>query len=180
MNKIVAIEVDPMEKWMNDPRITITVDSLSKYEDFLWEEKNSLYFARAEGGRCAHLYKKGDKQEQGFGGQHYHLNMVDGTQRVLKGPWSSNSTASNSMGFSLCEDVIIKDQSSKYSCGVAGSWGIPELREALKRFKSEWEIYGDGPDFIAKRIGEPPKRELNKKKYNSPDLDNDQNTIVGF
>ena len=73
-----------------------------------YTERNGMYFAEdARSGRVSYFYWDGKPNGRGFGGAKYELTMVDGSTRVLEGPWSSNSCAMNKEGFKPSMEVTI-------------------------------------------------------------------------
>jgi hypothetical protein len=69
-------------------------------DEYLFERRGPLWFAKHPTGLVRFYSHPGDgKDHGGYGGSEFCLHMTDGSTQVLKGPWSSNSSAMNAAGF---------------------------------------------------------------------------------
>ena len=109
--------VDWVKGFNNDPRLEVLVDKMPNHNDLRYECKEGLYFAEADG-YVSFMYHSGNpEQQQGYGGRHFKLTMKDGSEVVLKGPWSSRASVANSLGFTPSADVSITDDEEAWKRG---------------------------------------------------------------
>lgn len=94
---IIGAKIDLCLNWDTDPQIEIEVDQIQSLEAhcFRYEERCGVYRAEDTEGFGSFFYWKGPDNNGGFGGRHIPIIMQDGSEVVLKGPWSSNSEAVN-------------------------------------------------------------------------------------
>jgi hypothetical protein len=96
---ILKAHVDWHEGWANFPSIALAVDSLPKMDDLRYEERAGIYYAERDGYVSFFYWTE---PGEGYGGRTFVLKMVDGSERSLQGPWSSNPGHVNSVGFGPC------------------------------------------------------------------------------
>lgn len=157
--RIVKAEVEWHHGYAN---LIIHVEDQPSADDFEFEERNGLFYAECNGMVRFYAYKKpGD----GFGGHTFNIRMKDGTERALKGPWSSHAGAMNRFGFGPCVDVVLV---GKYR--TFGAVTLEVAQEAAKlagvTLKCT-EPYGPGDD-ITWEIAEPKpegERKVNETCY---------------
>jgi hypothetical protein len=90
MPKILDFKVNWNENWDNAPSFVVVVDKSDN--NFIFEEKDGIFLA-VDGDFASFFFYK--KPGQGYGGREFVLKMKDGNERILVGPWSSNSDAVN-------------------------------------------------------------------------------------
>lgn len=130
-----------------EKRIQITVEG---DPSFVYRKIN----LEAEAGATAYLGVDGPfarffvhvhRNETGFGGDTFRLRMEDGTESVIKGPWSSAASTMNDL-FELEDPLVEVSDVTKYRGGVVAhvrKSALDELGIALKLFS-----YGHrGPEF---------------------------------
>jgi len=85
-----------MEAWANAPGLHLELDGpLPPYNDHVWHlYPNGIYVALDEESRLGHFLHY-EKPGDGFGGQVFRLEMDDGTEAKLKGPWHCCTAAVN-------------------------------------------------------------------------------------
>lgn len=103
---IMDAKVEWHKGFSNSPDLKILVDKMPDNDSFRFQEKNCIYYAENEGLVRFYYYRR---PGEGFGGREFKLTMEDGSEKVLKGPWSSNSGAVNSIGFGPCQEISITD-----------------------------------------------------------------------
>lgn len=114
-------------------------------DDFFYNEywdKKTLRFAQrgecfyAENRETGHVsffaHSGSDRNEGGFGGSEYEITMLDGTKKVLRGPWSSRAGAMNMKGFGPCVDVSLRGGIPNY--GLAGHVTLGFWLACVKKF----------------------------------------------
>lgn len=160
--KVRNIMVDWMEGYLNDPDIKVIVDRIPEIEEMVFERRGTLYFAHEDGYVNFYSYNHpGD----GYGGRKFTLNMKDGTQSILKGPWSSNSASMNNAGFPPSAEVSITDKEQTWVEGhtfYAGAMTVEKLNMAFKKFLPSVELRPVTEDGMPK--WEVRKDNLNKKE----------------
>lgn len=70
--------------------------------------------------------------DQGYGGRHFKLQMVNGETHILRGPWSSNSSAMRIAGFPICVEVSYTDDPEAWKRGYTFFAGAVS-REAMRQ-----------------------------------------------
>lgn len=130
--KILDADIDWMERCGNDPRIKILVDRMPRLEELTYQQKGSLYFGELDGYVSFFFYQQPD---EGYGGRHFDINMMDGSQKTLIGPWSSCSSVMNDAGFTPCTEVSITDDPEVWKRGhtfFAAAATVEILEPAMK------------------------------------------------
>jgi hypothetical protein len=133
--KVLNAKVDWNLRWANSPSLYLLVDKIP--DDLEYEQRGDLYFAEKEGFVNFFYYNRPD---QGYGGRKFHLKMKDGSEKVLIGPWSSNSSAMNAGGFPLCMECTITDNLKVWEKGYtfyAGAVLVEVAEKALEKFVPE-------------------------------------------
>lgn len=113
------VEIDWADGWANDPRVNVKANREPKAEEFLYEHKESYYFARVG---CVCRFVHYVRPGSGFGGRTFHLTMKDGSIESLYGPWSGNSLGARRAGF----------PATKEASGAGGAITIEALVPLLK------------------------------------------------
>lgn len=133
--RVLNAKVDWMLKWANSPDLYLFVDHIP--DELEYEQKGCFYFAEKEGFVNFFYYARPD---QGYAGRKFHLKMKDGSEKVLIGPWSSNSSSMNAAGFPLCKEVTITDKQDVWERGYtfyAGAVLLEIAEKALEEFVPE-------------------------------------------
>lgn len=104
--------------------LLITVDSVPDLGEFIFRAIDmgrgcTLYVGELPNSILTVQYFHDPSNETGFCGGKFVLNMKDGTQVTIKGPWSSNCSTLNKYCPELasCNVILYED---KYACGFAG------------------------------------------------------------
>jgi len=171
--KALKLRVDWMFGWMNSARIQLLVDRLPPYQDLRWhnyplhtnhtdENKNGhgLYLAR-HGGYVNMLSYRGPSE--GYGGRHFHLQMDDGTERTLIGPWSGNSGFCNSYysapgeEYGHITECRITEETHVWKEGFtfySGHVEVPWLREAMATLRPDLQLVEEWVEMESQMSGE--------------------------
>jgi hypothetical protein len=103
-----------MEGYANDPTLEILVDKMPDRSDLRYKKEGILYYAELDGYVSFFCYRG---PGEGFGGRGFEITMEDGSQELLKGPFSSRAGVMNAAGFGPCVDVSITDNPESYERG---------------------------------------------------------------
>jgi len=112
-----------MEGWHNATGIHLLMDenempaiSDLRYEETKVNATTGVVFAEKDGFVDYFCY---NSDKNGYGGRTFNLKMKDGTEKSLKGPWSSRAGVMNAKGFTPCVDVTIEVSRYRlYACAV--------------------------------------------------------------
>ena len=118
--QIIDLKINWWAGYGNGPSVAILVDKIPPREELHYEHKPPGIYYAEEGGYVSFFYKSDklfSKQEDGFAGRHFPLKMKGGTEKVLKGPWSSNSGSVNAYGFGPCTEVSITEEKQTFESG---------------------------------------------------------------
>jgi hypothetical protein len=134
MAKIIDVDVDMMEQFnAASPQIIVLFDK-DDFFDIKYQERENVYLGILEDRASFYYY---EKPGSGFGGRRIEVEMVDGSKRVLIGPWSGNSDSVNHffpefgiIEITSCENKKNWDEGDRYGCG--GAVLIAPLAKKLK------------------------------------------------
>lgn len=162
--KILNVKIDPVLDFDNISYFKILVDKIP--EDMVYECKDNHYFAENDGYVEFFYYVR---PGEGYGGRHFTLNMKDGTQKVLKGPWSSNSKSMSDAGFPETVNVSITDKQKVWERGytfLSGHITFDLFKQAAEEFNFDyaWDKYGF--------INAIPKCECGERSFQKYRIDN--------
>ena len=146
--KILKARIEWMLKYANAPNIRLLVDKLPDHKDLRYERRGNLYFAEKDGYADFYSYSRPD---EGFGGREFRLTMVDGSEAVLKGPWSSRAAVMNGAGFPPTIPVSITDDPAVWERGFTfygAHVTVDFVMPVLKKNRMHLELRG--------RHGDPP------------------------
>ena len=159
-----------MEGWHNgtDIHLLMDKDEMPSQKDLMYEEiklgeHDGVVFAEKDG-YVNYLFYNSDTK--GYGGRTFTLKMKDGTEKSLKGPWSSRAGVMNSKGFTPCVDVTIEvSRHCLYSCAVT----LAFLNENLHKltFKNPFE-FGKGVEPVSF----PEDSKIVMGAFHNPPLNN--------
>ena len=141
----VSCSVEWYEKYANSARLEIGVDSIPDSNRLRYEQKGVLYFAELEGYVSFYSYTApGD----GYAGRAFPITMKDGTEKTLKGPWSSRAGVMSPV-FRPVLDVVLQPEDNPYpNIRYGGHVALEFALEAIKLCEEsielvvEWE-YGE-------------------------------------
>jgi hypothetical protein len=139
--KILAAKVEWFNGCANSPQFKLLVDKIPSYEERIYDEKRvdagTLYFAEQDG--FVDFMYHTPRNENGYGGRKWTIKVrkSDGNieERVVKGPWSSNSPAMNGAGFHPSVECTITDEPDVWKRGFtfyAGHVTYELAQEAAK------------------------------------------------
>lgn len=135
--------INLMLNWGNFPQVEVLFDKIPPYDPstLRFEERNGVYRAEEADGTVHFFHWIGPHNEGGFGSRQFPVIMVDGEERVLKGPWSSNADSVN-MVFSdrePCVEITFMEESNwinahgeKHYSRIAGAMTIKRLCEIFE------------------------------------------------
>lgn len=87
--------IDWHDEFSNPPTLHVVIDAFPDEDQLVYDRRDGLWFAELDGYARFYSHGGGEKNEGGFAGRSYTLTMRDGTQQVLRGPWSSRSSVMN-------------------------------------------------------------------------------------
>lgn len=183
--KILKGRVNWVDGYANDPRLEVLVDKMPDSKDLRYEERSGLYYAEFSGYASFYYYVS---PGEGFGGRIFNITMKNGTEKFLKGPWSSRAGIANKLGFGPCLDVSMTNNSNSYERGYtffASACTLKLVMDALDRIdvglgygfkKGRWsnveefpfpkgskfhlEEYDDGSDIVYIPVAMFPDGEI--------------------
>lgn len=131
--EILDMSIDWMEDWVNSPNIKLEVDKIPELEELVFIRRGNLYFAEQDG--YARLFSYQGPGE-GYGGKEFKINMKDGSEKILIGPWSSGSHIGN-IFFTKCLEVTatLESESHEYLHEITVTEEL--LRAGFKKFLPE-------------------------------------------
>lgn len=92
--EIIAARVDSLSRWDNMPTLEILAEHVPAWEDFEWHnDGKNRWWAEKDGvfRYKTHSVDAPERPEGGYSNSAFTLNMADGTQAHLVGPWSSRT-----------------------------------------------------------------------------------------
>ena len=100
-----------------EKRIQITLEGEPDYvyREIVFPGEGVAYLG--EDAALARFFFHSPRNERGFGGAEYKLQMVDGSERVIKGPWSSSASTMNAL-FGLTDPLVEVVDVTEYSSGI--------------------------------------------------------------
>lgn len=129
--KIMNAKVDWMYDYGNDPHLKVLVDQIPKWESLRWEEvKPGLFYAEKEGYSDKFSYTR---PGEGYGGRSFTITMEDGSEKTLKGPWSSRAGCCTMAGYPSIDISITSDPKVFHGKGMwyAGMITLEKAKEAI-------------------------------------------------
>ena len=99
------------------------------YEPMVVDEDITLYLAEYQG--LVSFFSHDRRNEHGYGGQTFTLDLTDGSRADVKGPWSSRCEVMNE--FYDIQSIEATWHTPDYRTGIAGAITIPVLREYIDR-----------------------------------------------
>jgi hypothetical protein len=170
--KVLKAEVNWYEGWANDPVLVIHVDNWPRGDEFKYQVLNrqgsDLYWAHHPDGAVSfHCHNRSN--QNGYGGAIFELNMLDGSSKKIRGPWSSRSGVMNNY-FPHSTEVQIKEESTGYNlsghisielaervANMAGVKLVKEYRRGDIIYSVEPLLSGD--ELIQQHCGFNPESE---------------------
>jgi hypothetical protein len=128
---ILRARVNWRDGWDNHPNLELLVDKMPTIDILRYEEREDLFYAELNGYVSFYYYSQ---PANGFGGAVFNITMKDGSERMLKGPWSSRAGVANRLGFGPCLDVSMTDKLESYEKGYtfhAGHCSLDSIMEIV-------------------------------------------------
>lgn len=113
--KILAAKVYNNPEFDNLPTLEVLVDKIPDHNSLVYEQKGNSYFAEKDGYVNFFYYQR---PGEGYGGRKFTIN-VNGEQKDLIGPWSSNSESMFQAGFQRSIDVSLTDDPKAFEKGYS-------------------------------------------------------------
>lgn len=135
--KVLDCRVNWMEKWDNKPYLELMVDRIPEDSEMIFEQKDDLFYAEKDGYVRFFYYSQ---PGNGFGGARYPITMKDGSEMILKGPWSSRAGCMNNAGFKPSLDVVITNDKEAFDRGytfLASHATLEICEKAVEKFCPE-------------------------------------------
>lgn len=171
--EILKAKIDWMEQFANEPGLYLLLKNRPSLGDFRYEERNGCYFAENQGLVDFFHYKQpGD----GYAGRSFHLTMKDGSEKVLKGPWSSRASVMNREGFVHCIEATITEDLEVWERGhtfYSSAVTIEIAKKALKlipgvELKMEADIQWRGEiNYRIREIGKTLEESKGERRNQS-------------
>lgn len=167
--KILNLRVNWYLNFANDPSFEALVSDVPHYDELRYENRDWAWFAEKDG-YVSFFAWSGPNNEGGFGGRQYTINMKDGSQITLKGPWSSGCYAMNAMGFPLSVELAFTEDKLSFDRGhtfFAGHCTKELIEDYLSNHPElNLELYGkplgEGFHFVPTFKGMTPKESKEK------------------
>lgn len=134
--RVLKADIDRAEGYHNAMRLQVLVDHIPTLDEMRFEMRNGLWYAELDGYVKYLAHSGEDKNQGGFCGDHYNITLIDGSKKVLKGPWSSRSECANLMGFGPCIEVSITDEAETFERGYTFYVGAITVEAASKALKA--------------------------------------------
>lgn len=103
--KILDAKIRNYSEFDNLPTLEVLVDKIPDRDSLVYDQKGSFYFAEKDGYVSFFHYSR---PGEGYGGRKFTIN-VNGKQKYLIGPWSSNSVSMEQAGFQRTANVSLTD-----------------------------------------------------------------------
>ena len=133
--KVIKARINWNDGYANAPELQILVDRIPELSEFVFNKKGPLYFAELDGAVKFFYY---DRPGDGYGGCNFTVKLDTGEEVILKGPWSSNSVAMNSAGFTDSIPVSMTDKPEAFEKGYtfyASHITVDLAKEACKKIQ---------------------------------------------
>lgn len=166
--KVLNARVNWNLEWDNDPHLEVLVDHIPPLEALTFHHHEWAYYAHLDGYVKFFAYTG---QGDGYGGRGFTLNMADGTQKTLKGPWSSRAGAINALrcpGLPPTLDVSMTDDHDVWLRGYTFYAASCTVESILKYFTRSitlpiWELRPESGPGAEDIVWQP----LLRKRYTS-------------
>lgn len=121
--KILDAKIEWFKGCANSPQFKLLVDKIPSIEELVYDEKRdgagTMYFAEKDG-YVDFMYHT-PRNENGYGGRKWTIKVRKSggsvEERIVKGPWSSNSPAMNGAGYHPSVEVTITDDPDVWKRG---------------------------------------------------------------
>lgn len=115
MIEIVKGRIYWYEGYANPPNLQVLLSRIPALSEHRFEKRGTVYYSEVDG--VCQFFSWGGSQDRGYGGRAFPIKMRDGSDETLLGPWSSNFSAVNSLGFGPCIEVHGTDEPEAYQRG---------------------------------------------------------------
>jgi len=88
---LIESKIVDNEKFSTPPILHVVIDRMPDFRfiEYKMPDNKSSFFVSLTLDDLVKYYYHNPKNQVGFGGSKFHLNMVDGSKKTIKGPWSS-------------------------------------------------------------------------------------------
>ena len=128
-HKVLGVRLQYMlepagRRYSNSPGIAIRLEGVLETWGWLHrqDKERRLFYAINDGLVAHHHHSGDDRNEGGYGGRAFRIQMEDGSTKVLAGPWFGSSGVSEVVGEPTME-VTIFDQHYKPFTDKPDDWG---------------------------------------------------------
>lgn len=128
-----------MEGRENRPNLYLLVDNIPALDELRFTLHDNggtmdggFYFAERDG-YCRFFRHYGKGNAGGYSGAKFDITMIDGSPKMLHGPWSSNTGEMNERGFGPCTEAWVTADPAVFTRGhgfTTGAVLLSKLREA--------------------------------------------------
>lgn len=111
--QIKEVRVDWKEGFANSPTFQVVLNKLPDQNVVRFQRLDNLFYGEDKESGYVRFFcwDEARGQDQGFAGRHFPITLVDGTEIVLKGPWSSRAGVMNKFfQDAACVDVHFEEQ----------------------------------------------------------------------
>lgn len=132
------------QRYANAPDLDILVEHVPHDVELKWnftkgKNGDGIFWAEEDGFYRTYFHNGDELNHGGLGGAACVLPMVDGSEKIIRGPWCGNPRAAKEeFGLPVLMDVTLFEGFER--CGMANWWVTPEVaRQCLKlvRFFNE-------------------------------------------
>lgn len=128
--------------YINKPTLQLYVQDQAANGDFVYRSRpfgrSTLYFAEFKGE--VRFMSHDPNNEYGYGGTIFRIRMEDGTERDVRGPWSSRAGVMSP----LFRPVVDVDLIGEYR--TAGHVTLEVAQAAVDMFLPDWELIQEQDD----------------------------------
>ncbi len=160
--KVLNAKVQWNLNWGNSPQLEVLVDEIPK--NLLFTQKKSLFYGENKGYVEFYHWTAPDNN-QGYGGSHIPITIINGEVVILKGPWSSRAGVMNFNNFGPCVEVSLTDDEVDYKRGytfMSGAITLDLAVEALSKYCPRITLYEEQDDtditYIPTLFGKTPNQ----------------------
>lgn len=134
------------QRYANAPDLDILVEHVPHDSELKWNFTDGIFWAEEDGFYRTYFHNGDELNHGGLGGAACVLPMVDGSEKIIRGPWCGNPRAAREeFGLPVLMDVTLFEESFK-RCGTANWWVTPEVaRQCLKMVRFFNERPPEGP-----------------------------------
>lgn len=127
--KILKSDVNWLKAYSSVPIIKCLVDKIPRRDSFIYTKNSNIYWSQSDG--FVSFYYHNPSDETGFGGTLFKLKMDDGSEKTIKGPWSSRPGIMNKI-FPHSVEIMLTDDEEAWNRGFTFINTYCTLNNAIK------------------------------------------------